>query len=227
MWTVLIGIATAFVIGALLISTYRLLRGPSLADRIVALDLMSTVAVGAMGLTALITGHVVYIDVAIVLGLVAFLATVAFGSLIEHEGAVMNPTDGIDVIDIISAILAVLGSFFMFTAALGVLRMPDIYTRLHCSTKSATLGVGLILLAVGLYSHDWTVWIRCIAGIVFFVLTVPVGGHILARAGYRVGVKQCEETLSDEWAAEGGPSTSPVAEQTKTYKRSDASPAAE
>ena len=45
MWTVLIGIATAFVIGALLISTYRLLRGPSLADRIVALDLMSTVAV--------------------------------------------------------------------------------------------------------------------------------------------------------------------------------------
>ena len=47
----------------------------------------------------------------------AFLATVAFGSLIEHEGAAMNPTDGIDVIDIISAILAVLGSFFMFTAA--------------------------------------------------------------------------------------------------------------
>ena len=47
---------------------------------------MSTVAVGAMGLIALITGHMVYMDVAIVLGLVAFLATVAFGSLIEHEG---------------------------------------------------------------------------------------------------------------------------------------------
>ena len=86
MWYILIGIASAFVIGALLISTYRLLRGPSLADRIVALDLMSTVAVGAMAVTALYTGHVVYIDVAIVVGLVAFLATVAFGSLIEHEG---------------------------------------------------------------------------------------------------------------------------------------------
>ena len=47
---------------------------------------MSTVAVGAMGVTALITKQVVYVDVAIVLGLVAFLATVAFGSLIEHEG---------------------------------------------------------------------------------------------------------------------------------------------
>jgi multicomponent Na+:H+ antiporter subunit F len=86
LWNVLIGIASVFVIGALLISMYRLLCGPTLADRVVALDLMSTVAVGAMGLIALITGHVVYMDVAIVLGLVAFLATVAFGSLIEHEG---------------------------------------------------------------------------------------------------------------------------------------------
>ena len=107
----------------------------------------------------------------------------------------------------------------MFTAALGVLRMPDLYTRLHCSTKSATLGVGLILLAIGIYSNEWEIWIRCIAGIAFFVLTVPVGGHILARAGYRAGGVQCGETLSDEWKDAGGPSTSPVSEATKQYKR--------
>lgn len=129
--------------------------------------------------------------------------------------------------EILAAISAVLGAFFMFTAALGVLRMPDIYTRLHCSTKSATLGVGMVLLAVGFYSNDWTVWIRCIAGIAFFILTVPLGGHILARAGYRVGAKQCAQTLSDEWADEGGPSTEPVAEATGSYPKTDAKPAAD
>lgn len=121
--------------------------------------------------------------------------------------------------DIIASCLVVLGAFFMFTAALGIVRMPDIYTRLHCSTKSATLGVGLILLAVAVHYGEGAVWARAIAGIAFFMLTVPVAGHILARAGYRVGAKQCAETLSDEWAAEGGPSTEPVAEQTRRYQR--------
>lgn len=122
------------------------------------------------------------------------------------------------IAEYIAAVLAIIAAFFMFAAAVGVLRMPDIYTRLHCSTKSAVLGVGLMLLAVAVYSGELEVWVRCLAGITFFVLTVPVGGHILARAGYRVGAQQCKETLSDEWAAAGGPSTTPVAEETRRYQ---------
>lgn len=86
----LLTIAAVLVMVALLLSMVRLLLGPTLADRIVALDLMTTIAVGGMAVTALLTGHVVYIDVAIVIGLVAFLATVAFGALIEHEGRKKN-----------------------------------------------------------------------------------------------------------------------------------------
>ncbi|TVR11179.1 MAG: monovalent cation/H(+) antiporter subunit G [Planctomycetota bacterium] len=122
------------------------------------------------------------------------------------------------ITDILASILVVAGAFFMFTAAVGIVRMPDIYTRLHCSTKSATLGIGLILLSVAVASGEGAVWARAIAGIAFFMLTVPVGGHILARAGYRVGAKQCAETLSDEWAGEGGPSTAPVSEETRRFE---------
>ncbi|TVR43578.1 MAG: monovalent cation/H(+) antiporter subunit G [Planctomycetota bacterium] len=125
------------------------------------------------------------------------------------------------IAEVIASILVIGGAFFMFTAALGIVRMPDIYTRLHCSTKSATLGVGLILLAVAVNSGEGAVWARAIAGIAFFMLTVPVAGHILARAGYRVGAKQCAETLSDEWANEGGPSTTPVREETRRYEAID------
>ncbi len=56
----------------------RLVRGPSLPDRVVALDLMSTAAIGVIGVYSVSTGEPVFLDVAIILALVAFLGTIAF-----------------------------------------------------------------------------------------------------------------------------------------------------
>lgn len=86
MLAIAVSIAGGLIVLSLLLSLIRLLRGPTLADAVIALDLITTLAVGAMGITALATGHMLYIDIALVVGLVAFLATVALGTLVEYEG---------------------------------------------------------------------------------------------------------------------------------------------
>lgn len=63
---------------AMLCSFIRLVRGPSLPDRVVALDLMATLVIGIVAVYSIATGRSAYLDVAIILALIAFLGTVAF-----------------------------------------------------------------------------------------------------------------------------------------------------
>jgi multicomponent Na+:H+ antiporter subunit F len=67
----------------LVLSLVRLMRGPSLADRIVALDLMTTIGVAFCGLYAVLTDQPVFLDVAVVMALIAFVGTVAFARFLE------------------------------------------------------------------------------------------------------------------------------------------------
>ena len=70
---------------ALLLAFVRLARGPSLSDRVVALDLMAVLAVGLIAMVAFAAGQAVFLDAAIVLALVAFLGTVAFARYLERR----------------------------------------------------------------------------------------------------------------------------------------------
>ncbi|WP_319024663.1 monovalent cation/H(+) antiporter subunit G [Microbulbifer hainanensis] len=84
-------------------------------------------------------------------------------------------------------LLILVGSFFGFTAALGLVRMPDIYMRMSTSGKAATLCCGLLLGGVALLFHDARVTARAVAATLFLFLTVPVGAHMIARAAFRTG----------------------------------------
>jgi len=81
--------ATRIALGAMLLSfaltVYRLLRGPSFADRVVALDMLVLIGIGFISVLALVTNEYNYIDVAIALALVGFLATVAFARYIYRR----------------------------------------------------------------------------------------------------------------------------------------------
>jgi multicomponent Na+:H+ antiporter subunit G len=98
----------------------------------------------------------------------------------------------------VSAALLLVGATFMLVAALGVLRMPDLFMRLHCSTKSATLGVGCVMLGAAVHFGEFAIWVRAVAVVVFFCVTAPVAGHVLGRAAYLARVPLWEGTLSDE-----------------------------
>ena len=75
-WTALISLVILGI--ALLVSAVRIVIGPTLADRVLALDLMTVVAMGFVGAIAIRTGYFLYLDIAIALALLGFLATVAF-----------------------------------------------------------------------------------------------------------------------------------------------------
>ncbi|MFZ6762043.1 monovalent cation/H+ antiporter complex subunit F [Pseudoroseomonas sp. WGS1072] len=70
----------------LALAAYRMLHGPGYADRFVALDMLTAVAIGFAALTATMTGHSAYLDVALGLSLINFIATCAFAAFLERKG---------------------------------------------------------------------------------------------------------------------------------------------
>lgn len=83
-------------------------------------------------------------------------------------------------------VLLIVGSLFSLLAAIGVLRLPDLLTRLHAASKAGLVGGGLVLLSVPLVTLDGSVALRAILGVIFLVLTTPVSAHLLARASLDV-----------------------------------------
>ena len=91
-----------------------------------------------------------------------------------------------------------LGLLFVLLAGVGIIKMPDFYLRISVTTKAATLGIGLILLATAVYFQDFAITTRVIAIIFFVILTAPVGAHIIGKAAYIVGVKMWDKTKIDD-----------------------------
>ena len=102
--------------------------------------------------------------------------------------------------EVLTAVLMVSGALFMLVAALGVLRMPDLFLRMSASTKASSFGSGLILLAAAAHFAEIGVTSRVVATIVYLLLTTPIAAHMLSRAGYFVGVKLSDRTVIDELA---------------------------
>ena len=100
--------------------------------------------------------------------------------------------------DVATGILWIVGSSFAFLAALGVLRMPDVYTRMQASTKASTLGLGCLLFGAALQFADLASLIRLASIGAFTLLTTPVAAHVIARASFRADVPLCTATVVDE-----------------------------
>lgn len=101
----------------------------------------------------------------------------------------------------ISALLIIGGASFMLLAAIGIIRMPDVYLRLQTTTKAVTLGTGGVLTAFAIHFGTISVVTRVLLVIAFLGLTVPVWAHMIGRAAYIVGVPLWEGTGTDELKA--------------------------
>jgi multicomponent Na+:H+ antiporter subunit G len=102
------------------------------------------------------------------------------------------------VTDFLVNTLALLGSIFVLLAAVGVVRMPDVYMRMSTVTKAGTLGVGLLMIAVVLQLGDFGTVLKVIAILAFGLITSPVAAHAISRAAYFQGAKLWEGTVVDE-----------------------------
>lgn len=86
------------------------------------------------------------------------------------------------VLDVLSWVAIVSGLFFMIVGTVGILRMPDILTRLHPAGMTDTMGAGLLLLGMAFQTSDWMVLVRLLFIYLFLLFTSPIASHALARA---------------------------------------------
>ncbi|WP_235918305.1 monovalent cation/H(+) antiporter subunit G [Paenibacillus lutrae] len=102
--------------------------------------------------------------------------------------------------ELLIGMIILAGALLSVLSAFGLIRLPDVYLRSHAATKSATLGVLLILTGAFLYFSFYLDHIsaKLLLGIVFVFITGPVAGHLNARAAYRSGVALWERSVQDD-----------------------------
>jgi multicomponent Na+:H+ antiporter subunit G len=91
------------------------------------------------------------------------------------------------IITYIGYFLVAVGVIFLFLGALGIFRMPDVFTRLQAGTKATTLGALGTIIGVGLIQPEWF-WKTLIIAI-FIAISNPISSHALARGSYKSGIK--------------------------------------
>jgi multicomponent Na+:H+ antiporter subunit G len=103
----------------------------------------------------------------------------------------------------LTALFVLGGAFFCLVAAIGVLRLPDLYSRMHAATKAGAFGAALMLVAAAIHFGNIRGVVMACGIILFFYLTAPVAAQALARAAYRRNTKMWEGTKVDQLAESG------------------------
>lgn len=100
--------------------------------------------------------------------------------------------------DFASAITLLIGLAFLFIGAVGVLRLPDAYNRIHAASICVTLGLSGMIVAACLHIGTVPIIAKAGATILFILAATPVGSHLLAKAAHHGGLKMWDRTLSDD-----------------------------
>jgi multicomponent Na+:H+ antiporter subunit G len=102
------------------------------------------------------------------------------------------------LLEIVVGVMVVVGAGFSLIAAIGLVRLPDVYTRMHAASKAGTVGSGVILLALAIHADDAATITRALAGVAFLLLTAPIAAHLLAKAAHGAGYRLWEDSVLDD-----------------------------
>lgn len=102
--------------------------------------------------------------------------------------------------ELIASTLVLFGAFFCLSAAVGVVRFPDVMTRLHAVTKPQVFGLILILAGTALMVWQWKVTLLVMLVAVLQMVTAPVSAHMVSRTAYRLGLWNSDQALADDLA---------------------------
>jgi len=109
---------------------------------------------------------------------------------------------GTEIISIVVGVFILIGSLLSLITTVGLLRLPDVYSRTHAASKSATLGVLFVLLGALVFFYEESgLDARLILGILFVFITSPVAGHLISRAAYYTNVPLWEKSVRDDLKA--------------------------
>ena len=102
------------------------------------------------------------------------------------------------LVDIITLVLILLGAAFSLLAAVGLIRMPDVYMRMQSATKAGTLGLACTALAAAVHFGTAAVAMEAALVIIFAFATAPIASHLIGRAAWVVGVPMWHQTGRDD-----------------------------
>jgi multicomponent Na+:H+ antiporter subunit G len=105
-----------------------------------------------------------------------------------------------DIADILALVSIYIGILFIVISAVGIIRMPDVYTRMSAVTKAVTLGVGFILLGVVIHFNETGMLIKCAIIFVFLLFSLSVAAHVIGLTAYRDKTPMTDLTFLDELA---------------------------
>ncbi len=94
----------------------------------------------------------------------------------------------IDISSVLTIIFVVLGIFFLLIGSVGIIRLPDFYSRTHATSKSDTLGMMLIIIGLIIFEGLTINSGKLLLVLLFILLANPIGAHALARAAYNSGL---------------------------------------
>lgn len=116
------------------------------------------------------------------------------------------------VMDVVSAVLLLSGSFFALVAAIGVVRLPDLLSRMHAATKPQVIGLMLVVLGLAARLRSFEVLGFLLLIVAAQMATAVVSSHMVGRASYRAGqvrddllvVDELTEQVGEDWEAQRG-----------------------
>ena len=100
--------------------------------------------------------------------------------------------------DVVVSVLLLSGVSLAVVAGIGLVRFPDVFSRMHAATKPSTLGLLLVALGAGLAMDDRSDQAKLLLVAVFQLLTAPVAAHMIGRAAYRAGSGALDDLVVDE-----------------------------
>ena len=119
----------------------------------------------------------------------------------------------------LAVLLLLMGAALMLVTGLGLMRMPDIFTRMHAATKGASLGVAFMLLAAALAFQETGVFLKGAITVLFIFLTAPVASNLLARAAYAQKTPLWKKSVMDEGRGKISVSARPASRSTTKRRR--------
>ncbi len=102
------------------------------------------------------------------------------------------------IASVISVVCIYIGIIFILISAIGIIKMPDVYTRMSAVTKAVTLGVGFILLGVIIHFNDTSVFLKATVIFMFLLFSLAVAAHVIGLAAYRDNTPMTDLTFLDE-----------------------------
>lgn len=108
------------------------------------------------------------------------------------------------IYDIISWFLLVFGGFLCISGAVGLLRFPDFYTRMHAASVTDSLATAMIFIGLFIQAESWLIQMKLVIILLFLLLTSPTAGHALAKAALHAGLEPWFSKRNDKTVKSGG-----------------------